>query len=187
MPGSTSLLPRKCPAPPLLPLACGSLENRCSSRYLCGIAKICYDCFYPKKIHYRGQDPHIHGLSNDLLQLMTVFSSHWNFVNSEKFWHTWWNLWVERSGKAWHTCICLPARVLTKLRTSVLEVTAEGVGGGLAQWEQSSCDMAWTRLHSTVFKSNSSQLFLTDEEQSPYYNKRISWYAWGTIGNHRVL
>lgn len=102
--GSMSLLLRKCPVTPLLPLACDSLENGCSSRYLCGTTKICYDCFYPKKIYYRGQDPHI--INTDLLQLMTVFLSHWNFVNSEQFLHTWWNFWEERSWKSL-TCMCL--------------------------------------------------------------------------------
>lgn len=47
----------------------------------------------------------------------------------------------------------------------MLEVTAEGGGGELAQWEQCSCDMAGTCLRSAVFKPNSSPLPLTDEEQ----------------------
>lgn len=52
-------------------LACGSLENRCSSTYPCGITKMCYNFSYSKKIYYRWQDPHI--LSIDLLQLMRDF------------------------------------------------------------------------------------------------------------------
>lgn len=44
----------------------------------------------------------------------------------------------------------------------------------LAQWKQCSHDMVGTRLHSIVFKLNSSQLFLTAEEERPYYNRRIS-------------
>lgn len=106
VPCSTSLLLRECPVPPLLPLACGSLENGYSTRYPCGITKICYDCSYPKTIHYRGQDPHIHALSTDVLPLTTVFLRHWNFVNSEQFWHTRWNLWEERSWKSL-TCMYL--------------------------------------------------------------------------------
>lgn len=61
-----------------------------------------------------------------------------------------------------------------KAEESLLEVTAEGAGGGLAQWEQCSRDVTGTRLHSAISKPSYSPLFLTDEEQRPYYNKGFS-------------
>lgn len=61
--------------------------------------------FYPKKIYYRWQDPHI--FSTDLLQWARIFSSHLNFVNSEQFWHTWWNFWGKIMEKPdMHVSVC---------------------------------------------------------------------------------
>lgn len=139
------------------------------------------------QIYYRRQDPHIRNLNTDLLQLPTGFFKSLKFCQLGAILaHT--NEIFEKkdNGKIWHTCIFLPTWVLPKLRTFTLQVTAEGGGGRPARWKQCSHDMAGTHLHSVVFKLNSSQSFLTAEEQTPHYNKRSPWYAWSTTGNNHA-
>lgn len=92
--GSTSLLQKKRPVPPALPPASGKRMQQHVPLYYyqnllwISLSQQIQETIWSGQIYYRRQDPHIRNLNTDLLQLPTVFLSHWNFVNLEQFWHT---------------------------------------------------------------------------------------------------
>lgn len=117
----------------------------------------------------------------------------WQFFKTLRFCqlrailHTWWSLLEERSQKRL-SCMYLFA---SKSSDKAEDILAVGDSKG-CRWRAGSVGAVqlWHGRDSFAQRSlqtSSSPLFLTDEEQRPYYNKRSSWHALGTIGENTTL